>query len=209
MPVDPGEVFVAGTGSYAAEMADWARAAGLRVRELIELESAERIGSLRHGLPVIGLEPPYAGARAIVGIGGDRRRAWSQLEEHGWAPVTLVHPAATLAADVGLGAGTTVGPGAVVGAASLLEDQVIVSRGAMIGHHVSVGAFATVNPGANIGGNSRLGEASFLGMGATVVNGMNIGARAVVGAGALVLKDVDPEARVQGVPARVVTAETA
>jgi len=42
-----------------------------------------------------------------------------------------------------------------------------------------------------------------IGMGAVVANGLEVGAGAVVAAGAVVLRDVDAGARVQGVPARV------
>jgi acetyltransferase EpsM len=202
--VHPEEVFVAGTGSFAAEILDWIRAAGLQVRALIELVTAERIGDVRHGLPVVDLAPPQPGARAVIGLNGDRRAFWSRLAAHGWAPQTVVHPTATLAADAHLAAGVIVGPRAVVGAATAIEDHAIVSRGALIGHHVTVGEFATLNPGVNIAGNSRLGAGAFLGMGATVVNGVRVGEQAVIAAGAVVVKDVESGTRVQGVPARAV-----
>jgi UDP-perosamine 4-acetyltransferase len=76
----------------------------------------------------------------------------------------------------------------------------------LLGHHVFVGAFSTVNPGANIGGNTTMGGDTFIGMGATVVNGVRIGDGAVVAAGAVVLEDVESGARVQGVPARELSA---
>jgi maltose O-acetyltransferase len=46
-------------------------------------------------------------------------------------------------------------------------------------------------------------------MGATVVNGVVIGAEAIVGAGAVVVRDVAPATRVQGVPARPYAEATA
>lgn len=200
-----GEVFVVGTASFAAEIADWADAAGIRVLGLIELRDESRVGEVRHGLPVVALEPPGPAAHAVLGAGGDRREAWNPLRRNGWIATTIVHPHASLARDVHLGAGVTIGPRAVIGAATALADHVIVSRGALIGHHVRVGEFATVNPGVNIGGNATIGSDAFIGMGATVVNGVTVGDRAVVGAGAVVVRDVEPGTRVQGVPAQAVT----
>lgn len=204
--MEPGEVFIAGTGSFGAEIADWAAATGARVLGLIELRDASRVGSSRHGLPVVALVPPGPDACAVLGAGGDRRENWDSLRANKWATMTIVHPAASLAHDVHLAGGVTIGPRAVIGAATVLEDHVIVNRGALVGHHVHVGAFATLNPGANIAGNVTIGSDAFIGMGATVVDGLTVGERAVVGAGAVVLRDVDPGARVQGVPARVVPA---
>jgi acetyltransferase-like isoleucine patch superfamily enzyme len=60
-----------------------------------------------------------------------------------------------------------------------------------------------LNPGANVGGNTRIGDGAVLGMSATVVNGVEVGAGAVVAAGAVVVRPVEPQTRVQGVPARV------
>jgi sugar O-acyltransferase (sialic acid O-acetyltransferase NeuD family) len=206
--VERRELFVAGTGSFAAEISDWASAAGVRVLGLIEMLDDRRIGSRIHGLPVVGLDPPHADASAVLGLGGDRREAWSRLEERAWTAAAVVHPAASLARDLRLGAGVTIGPLAVVGAGTALEEHVIVSRGALIGHHVRVGAFATLNPGVNVGGSAAIGAEAFIGMGATVVNGTTVAARAVIGAGALVLTDVDADTRVQGVPARAVETAT-
>jgi UDP-perosamine 4-acetyltransferase len=200
--MQPRGLFVAGTGSFAAEVSDWAGAAGDAVLGLIEMRDESRIGGTRHGLAVVGLEPPELGDSAVLGVGGDRWEAWEQLAARGWAAATVLHPSASLAADAEIGAGVTIGPMAVVGAASAIEQQAIVSRGALVGHHTRVGAYATLNPGVNVGGNASIGPGAFIGMGATVVNGITVGARAVVAAGAVVLRDVDAASRVQGVPAR-------
>ena len=196
------DLFIAGTGSFAVEIADWARAAGHRVVGLVELLDDSRIGTRRHGLDVSGAEAAPAGARVVLGSGGDRRAAWERLEAGGWRPCGLVHPTAVLAADATVEAGATIGPVAVLGASSLIGRHALVSRGALVGHHVDVGAFSVLSPGTNIGGNTTIGDDVLVGIGATVVNGCSIGAGAVIAAGAIVLRDVEPGTRVQGVPAR-------
>jgi sugar O-acyltransferase (sialic acid O-acetyltransferase NeuD family) len=194
-------LYVAGTGSFALEVVEYARASGHNVVGLLELVDSSRAGATIHGLPVI--RPVEGPGQAAVGLGGDRLELWSLLAEHGWRATTVVHPAAHVSPSARLGAGCVIGPRAVVGAAAELGRQVLVARGALVGHHTSIGAGVVLNPGANVGGNARLGDGAVLGMGAIVANGIEVGADAVVAAGAVVVRPVDPATRVQGVPARL------
>jgi sugar O-acyltransferase (sialic acid O-acetyltransferase NeuD family) len=192
---------IVGTGSFAAEVAAWVADAGLEVEALIELEDPARIGTVIHGLPVVGPDSPPAGGRAILGRGGDRRDHWAPLAEAGWEPAGVVHPSAQLAATAEVAASATVGPLAVVGAESAIGENAIISRGALVGHHVRIGDFASLNPGVNVGGRAEIGAGAYLGMGCVVVDRAVVGAGATVAAGAVAVRDVAAEVRVQGIPA--------
>ena len=194
-------LYVAGTGSFALEVIEYARASGHEVLGLVELVDSSRIGSQLHGLPVVGLDAE-AGT-VVLGLGGDRLTLWSRLAEHGWRPATVVHPSAHVSPSAQLGEGCLVAPGAVNGAAAELGRQAIVARGALVGHHARLGVGVVLNPGSNVGGNARVGDGAVLGMGAIVLNGIEVGAQALVAAGAVVVRPVEPATRVQGVPARV------
>jgi UDP-3-O-[3-hydroxymyristoyl] glucosamine N-acyltransferase len=194
---DRGQIYVAGTGSFALEVVEYARDAGYAVRGLIELLDNARVGSRIHDLEVVGIDGPTRGP-FVVGAGGDRQEHATRLEAGGWDPATVVHPTAHLSASASLASGAVVAPEVVLGAASVL-----VGRGSLVGHHVLVAPAATLNPGSNVAGHVRIGERAVIGMGAVVANGLEIGARAIVAAGAVVVRDVDAGARVQGVPARV------
>jgi sugar O-acyltransferase (sialic acid O-acetyltransferase NeuD family) len=197
------ELHVAGTGSFALELVEYARAAGHDVVALVELVDADRVGGEVHGLPIVG--PEARPGAVVLGLGGDRLALWSLLAEHGWRAGRVVHPAAVISPSAALGDGAVLGPGTVVGAAAEIGAHALVSRGALIGHHARIGAGAVLNPGANVAGNTAVGEAATIGMGAAVVNGVRVGAGAVVAAGAAVVRDVEPATRVQGVPARLFT----
>jgi len=193
---------IAGTGSFAAEIAEFARDAGHEVAGLVEMIDEQRVGSETHGLPVVALGPPPDGdARIVIGLGGDRAAFASRLGDLGWCGLSLVHPAAHVARSAAIADGAIVAPGAVVGAHAAVGPHTLVARGALVGHHARIGAAVTVNPGGNIAGNCVIGDGAFIGMAAAVVPGVTVGAGAVVGAAALVLEDVAPGERVQGVPA--------
>lgn len=194
---------IAGTGSFAAEIAEYAVTCGSPPVALIELLDEARVGGTIHGLPVIALAPPpQPWARAVIGIGGDRLELAERLYALGWAgPRAIVHPTAHVTDSTSIADGAVIGPRAVLGAHGSVGAHTMVARGVLVGHHTRIGEGATLNPGANVAGNCVVGDGAFLGLGAVVVPGVSIGARAVVGAAALVLRDVPAGARVQGAPA--------
>lgn len=196
------ELYLAGSGSFAVEVGEWARDAGWRIAGMIEMVDPARVGQRTAELPVLAVEDAPPGARAVVALGGDRGAHWARLEQFGWQPATLVHPRAHVSATAQLAPGCIVAPGAVLGAGTAIGRHTLISRGALLGHHVIVGAFASILPGANLGGGTRIGEAATIGMGAVVVNGIEVGPGATVAAGAVVVRSVREGVRAQGVPAR-------
>ena len=203
-PVHPTacELYLAGTGSFAVEVAEWAEDAGQAVVGLIELLDFSRVGSAFAGRPVLTPDSPAAGACTVIALGGSRREHWARLQECGWGSGTVVHPRAHVSPSACLGAGCIVAPGAVVGAETIIGEHTLVSRGALVGHHAQIGAFVSLLPGINVGGHAELGDGTTVGMGAVIVNGTKLGTDATVAAGAVVLRDVGGGSRVQGVPAR-------
>jgi acetyltransferase-like isoleucine patch superfamily enzyme len=60
-----------------------------------------------------------------------------------------------------------------------------------------------------LAGSVTVGEAAYLGQGALVREGLTVGAGALVGMGSVVLRDVPPNEKWAGVPARPLTENTA
>ena len=204
-PSDEG-IHLAGSGSFAAEVIEFARAAGLEIVALLEPIDASRIGGEAHGLPI--LDPaalPRRGARAVVAVGNDRGRIGRALEDAGWVPHSVVHPSAVVSPSATIGRGVVIGPLVVVGALSHVGDHTLLGRGALLGHHTTIGAGSVLNPGANVAGAAALGAGVTVGMSAAVANGITVGDGAVIAAGAVVIREVRAGDRVQGVPARPFT----
>lgn len=197
-----GALHLAGSGSLAVEIAEWASDAGWEIAGLVELVDSSRVGTRVGGHPVLAVDGLPPGALAVVAAGGSRRDRWSALAAVGCEPATVVHPAAHVSRSASLAAGCIVAPGVVIGASTSIGEHTLMSRGVLVGHHDRIGAFVSLLPGANIAGNVTLGEDTTVGMGAVIVDNTQVGAGATVAAGAVVLRDVADATRVQGVPAR-------
>lgn len=152
------------------------------------------------------LAHPGAASTFAVAIGGGRGRDRIELHDlllgRKLRPVTLVHPAAYVATDARLGAGTQVLAQACVGARAELGRECIINTSASVDHECRLGDGAHVGPGATVAGAVTLGANAFVGAGAVVLPGLDIGADAVVGAGAVVTADVAAAATVVGSQAR-------
>lgn len=119
-----------------------------------------------------------------------------------WAVV--VDPQAAIAPDSTPGAGSLVGPCAVVLPSTRIGRHVAIRQGVSIGHDVTVGDWCMFAGNASIAGRVRIGEGAYIGMGAAVREESSIGRWSVVGMGAVVLHDVPDFAIVAGNPARIV-----
>ena len=143
------EIHIVGSRSFAGEVADFARDAGMSVLGLLEPRDPDRIGTTIHGLPVAALDDGPAGApEVVIGTGeSNRREIVARARGAGWEPVSLVHPRAHLAPSAVVADGAVIGPGVVVGAYTGIGEHVVLGRGTLVGHHTEIGAFCTVGPG--------------------------------------------------------------
>lgn len=143
--------------------------------------------------------------RFIVGIGDNQLRCQKQrsMIEHGFEPVTVVHPFSRVGCLGKLGLGTLICGGATIDPDVEIGDGTIINGGAVISHDSRIGSFVHQGPGAILGGTCRIGDLSFLGMGAMLLSGLSVGRNSFVAAGALVTKHVPDDMMAIGVPARI------
>jgi len=144
----------------------------------------------------------------FLGVGGvgdnhPRARIFERIRSLGFHIANVIHPAAVVSNSVILGEGVAVMAGVVIGRGTHIGDDVIVNTGAIIDHDCHVGDHVHIAPGATLSGGVRVGAFSHLGTGASVRQNVSIGSEAVVGVGAAVVADVQNQAMVGGVPARV------
>lgn len=142
----------------------------------------------------------------IVAIGDCRARELiaRRVTEAGLMLATAIHPRATVARGVAIGAGTVVVAGAVVNPRAAIGANVIVNTSASVDHDCVIGDAVHLGPGTRLGGRVVVEQRAWIGIGATVRDRIRIGAGAIIGAGAVVVKDVPAGVVAYGVPARVI-----
>lgn len=80
----------------------------------------------------------------------------------------------------------------------VINPKAKIGAGTYIQHGVTIGINETTMQAPSIGCNVRIGAR------AVIIGGIHVGDNAVIGAGAVVVKDVDENTTVVGVPAKVI-----
>lgn len=202
-----------GTGGHARVVADIVRAGrGHDIVGFLDDVHPDRQGQRFCDAPVLGgreqLDRLLAdGVRHVIlgfGDGGARRRLGQSLVELGFELARAVHPRATVAPDVKLGAGTVIVAGAVVNPNTTIGENVVVNTCASVDHDCVLGDAVHIAPGARLAGGVHIESETWIGLGALVLEGRKIGPRTMVGAGAVVTRDLPADVVAYGAPAKVI-----
>ena len=166
------------------------------------------------GIPVLGSDDMLSeiskksATHFIVGLGGTgnnfpRRRLFEMALAHGLEPFAVKHPSAIISSGAMIDAGCQFLAGCILNTGARLGVNVLVNTGAIVEHDCVVMDHAHISTGAKLAGGVQICTGAHVGIGATVRQNVIIGESAIVGAGAVVVKDVEPNETVVGVPARV------
>jgi sugar O-acyltransferase (sialic acid O-acetyltransferase NeuD family) len=115
----------------------------------------------------------------------------------------IIHPSAIISPTATLGHGVLIPAGVVINALAKIGNGVVCNTRCVIEHECHIGDFSFVSPGAVLCGNVKIGKGVFIGAGAVVIPGVTIGDNSIVGAGTIVLKNVAPNSKVIGNPAKI------
>jgi len=118
--------------------------------------------------------------------------------------MTAVHPSATIARGVTIGAGSVLMAGVVVNSDSKVGEFCILNTRSSLDHDCVMGDFSSLAPGVIAGGKVSIGAFSAISLGASIIHGVNIGEQTILGAGAVALTDIPDDCVAYGIPAKVI-----
>lgn len=140
----------------------------------------------------------------VIGDNKTRAKILKQLQNDGYSVATIIHPSATLEIGINIGVGTVVMPGVIVNCSTTIGVGCNLNTACSIDHDNKIGNFAHLSPGVRCAGNVIISDLCWIGMSASLINNLFVGENSIVGAGAVVLKFVDDQTTVVGVPARII-----
>jgi sugar O-acyltransferase (sialic acid O-acetyltransferase NeuD family) len=166
------------------------------------------VGKSVIGYPVLGTDADavrYRGVHFALGIGDPRlRRAIVEnLRPLGVQWATLVSPTVRVHPSNRLGVGVVIGRLTDLTVNCTIGNHVMLNIHAVLGHSVVVGDFSIVDPNVTINGEARIGSTCLVGANA-FVRDVVVGDYSTIGAGSVVVKDVEADCVVAGVPAKVI-----
>ena len=142
----------------------------------------------------------------VVCIGGEhgfaRFSTANKLREKGLKPLSLVSQHGLLDKLDYCGEGVQVMPGATAHKFTSIGKYCILNTNSTVDHECKLGDGVHVMGGASIAGRVEIGDFSSIGTNATILPNIIIGKNVFIGAGAVVIKDVEDNTVVAGVPAK-------
>ena len=202
-------IVVLGAGGHAKVVIELLRENGWLVVACTDADPTPRTVL---GVPVVGddgklddLRREGVGA-AFVALGNNRLREKisNRLLESGFAMPSAISRSAAVSHTARIGRGVAIMSGAAINADSIIGDFAIINTQAGVDHDGVIGRSVHIGPGCALAGCVTVGDRSFLGAGCNVIPDIVIGYDAIVGAGSLIIRDIPPQAKAYGSPARII-----
>ena len=162
------------------------------------------------GFPILGndfnLLPNYQDYLYFICVGDNavRKKWFTRIKESGLKTVNIIDKSAIIARDVKIGEGNFIGKMAIVNANVLIGDNNILNTKCLVEHECVIGNHCHLSTNSVVNGNVVVEDEVFYGSTAVCKGQLTIGEKSIIGAGAVIIKNVEPNVTVVGVPGRVV-----
>lgn len=176
------------------------------------LDLPEKKGENILGYEVIGCDEDIRkyhdlGCEFLITIGQiksaiTRKNIFNKLVSLDAKIATIISPRAYVSSNSVIDKGTIVMHHAFVNAGAFIGENCIINTGSIIEHDAKIGAHSHISTSAIVNGDCKIGHETFVGSNATISSQVNVGNNIVIGAGSLVIKNVESNQTVVGVPAK-------
>ena len=204
-------LLIYGAGGLGKEILSWARM--LEEFELVGfMDDGIRKDTVIKGLKVLGgldvLNSFTAPVNLVLAIGDPSSKSiLIKMIDAGrvYYPV-LKHPSVIFQeeATIKIGEGSIITAGCILTTDIRMGSHVLINLNTTIGHDVEIGSCSSIMTGVNVAGGVRIGEGVLVGSESNILNQVKIGDFSKVGMGSVVIRDVEVDTTVVGVPARKV-----
>lgn len=204
------DIYILGVGHNTIVYIDLVERCGYHVAGLYHFEKG-RTGELYFGHKIVGTHEELftsdlSGKQFAISVGDNKIRAllYKRLLSNAGIVPTIVHPSAVVSRYAQLGQGVIIHANSVISPDVIIGDNSVVSSNDLITHGSRMGMHCFIASNVVLGAYVTMQDYAFIGSGATIVSGKvsYIGRDVLVGAGAVVTKNVEPNKRVAGNPAR-------
>ena len=119
----------------------------------------------------------------------------------------LIHPSVIVQDEgaISFAGGTIIGAGCILTTDISISAHVLLNLNTTVGHDTTIGDFSSIMPATNVAGNVQIETGVLIGSGANIMNGIRLGRFSRIGMGSVVIRDVEPETTVAGVPAKKIS----
>ena len=205
---------IIGAGTYGEVYLAYLQEAGVEIVGFLD-DDPKLVGTNVRGVPVLGgvglmktIRQSHGVEAVYCPLGNNKLRVkfLENARALGFKTPNYIHPSVKIAPKVSIAnEGVYILQGTELMPFVTLEKDVLISTGANIVHHSYLSQGTFVSNGVNLGANVHSEKFAYCGMGCTIMTGVHtLGEDCLIGAGAVVIRDVEPEAVMAGVPAKVI-----
>lgn len=202
---------IIGAGTYGEVYLAYLQESGVEIVGFIDDAPKSEIVC---GIPVIGgidclpiLKERYGIEAVYCPLGNNKMRVkfLSYAKELGYQTPNYIHQSVIVSPNVKIGEGVYILLGTTIMPHTTIDNYTMISMGVHLAHHSHLEEGVFLSTGCNFGASIIAHKYAYCGISSTIMTGLHeIGENCLIGAGAVVIRDVDPNAVVAGVPAKLI-----
>lgn len=201
-------IIIVGAGGHARVVIDAAENVGLNILGIIDIEYKNQNENIL-GYDVLGdfsVIERYdcKDVMVMIAIGDNKLRSqyFYRAKKLGFFLPAIVHPTAIVSKHANLGMGVFINAGVIINAKVVVNNDTIINTAAIVDHEVLIGEHCHIGPGVKIAGRVQIGNYAFIGIGTNIIDKTIIGEDVIVGAGSVIIKNIESNSTVVGVPGK-------